>query len=116
MTNGFDARYLLKNTHSQYNQTQNPTPKRQIHLTSRRKTLCKNTSYKLTKDTRNANNCCSGFNGEQTSKKLEPIPTITSYNAYVIKKQHFLKRLPGVGSEPGSSRLHLFSHFSPLYR
>jgi hypothetical protein len=24
--------------------------------------------------------------------------------------------LPGVGSEPGSSRLHLFSHFSPLYR
>jgi hypothetical protein len=28
----------------------------------------------------------------------------------------FLKRLPGVGSEPGSSRFHLFSHFSPLYR
>jgi hypothetical protein len=23
----------------------------------------------------------------------------------------FLKRLPGVGSKPGSSRLHLFSHF-----
>jgi hypothetical protein len=28
----------------------------------------------------------------------------------------FFKRLPGVGSEPGSSRIHLFSHFSPLYR
>jgi hypothetical protein len=27
----------------------------------------------------------------------------------------FLKRLPGVGSESGSSRFHLFSHFSPLY-
>jgi hypothetical protein len=27
----------------------------------------------------------------------------------------FLKRLPGVGSEPGSSKFHLFSHFSPLY-
>jgi hypothetical protein len=27
----------------------------------------------------------------------------------------FLKRLPGVGSEPGYSRVHLFSHFSPLY-
>jgi hypothetical protein len=26
------------------------------------------------------------------------------------------KRLPGVGSEPGSSPFHLFSHFSPLYR
>jgi hypothetical protein len=32
-------------------------------------------------------------------------------------KMSFLKkRLPGVGSEPGSSRIHLFSHFSPLYR
>jgi hypothetical protein len=28
----------------------------------------------------------------------------------------FLKRLPGMGSKPGSSRFHLFSHFSPLYR
>jgi hypothetical protein len=32
--------------------------------------------------------------------------------------EHFLKRLPGVGSDPGSSRFHLFSHFhhsgSPL--
>jgi hypothetical protein len=26
----------------------------------------------------------------------------------------FLKRFPGVGSEPGSSWFHLFSHFSPL--
>jgi hypothetical protein len=23
---------------------------------------------------------------------------------------------PGVGSKPGSSQFHLFSHFSPLYR
>jgi hypothetical protein len=29
---------------------------------------------------------------------------------------NFLKRLPGVGSKLGSSRIHLFSHFSPLYR
>jgi hypothetical protein len=28
----------------------------------------------------------------------------------------FLKRLPGVGSKPGSSRFNLFSHFSPLNR
>jgi hypothetical protein len=30
--------------------------------------------------------------------------------------RHFFKRLLGVGSEPGSSRFHLFSNFSPLYR
>jgi hypothetical protein len=37
----------------------------------------------------------------------------------VVPKHCFLyknMRLPGVGSDPGSSRFHLFSHFSPLSR
>jgi hypothetical protein len=34
------------------------------------------------------------------------IPTLL-----LIFKKYFLKRLPGVGSEPGSSGFHLFSHF-----
>jgi hypothetical protein len=33
-----------------------------------------------------------------------------------LETRIFLKRLPGVGSEPGSSQFLLFSHFSPLYR
>jgi hypothetical protein len=33
-----------------------------------------------------------------------------------LTNSFFLKRLPGVGSKPGFSRFHLFSHFSPLYR
>jgi hypothetical protein len=40
-----------------------------------------------------------------------------SFLSTTEKKIIFLKkRLPGVGSEPGSSQFHLFSHFSPLYR
>jgi hypothetical protein len=40
------------------------------------------------------------------------------WNGYkkVLVKSYFLKRLPGVGSEPRSSQFLLFSHFSPLYR
>jgi hypothetical protein len=30
------------------------------------------------------------------------------------KSRQFFKRLPGVGSEPGSSGFHLFSHFHHL--
>jgi hypothetical protein len=32
-----------------------------------------------------------------------------------FKETFFSKRLPGVGSKPGASGFHLFSHFSPLY-
>jgi hypothetical protein len=35
---------------------------------------------------------------------------------FYLQVNSFLKRLPGVGSEPGSSWFNLFSHFSPLYR
>jgi hypothetical protein len=60
----------------------------------------------------------SGSSGDEMNlkKELHPIGYYVDDRVEMIH-QVFLKRgCPGVGSEPKSSRFHLFFSFSPLYR
>jgi hypothetical protein len=54
----------------------------------------------------------------QKRSQSDNLPRPLIYEPFFYKKmvRIVFKRFPGVGSEPGSSRFHLFSHFLPLYR
>jgi hypothetical protein len=64
----------------------------------------------------------AGFNAEQLSQigRYNGQHAATDQgqtqlnNVSPNKSGLFKKRLPGVGSEPGSSQFHLFSHFHPF--
>jgi hypothetical protein len=44
-------------------------------------------------------------------RRAEAPENVDKEGGFIASESCFLKRLPGVGSEPGSSRFQLFSHF-----